>query len=200
MLLSDRDIVRYMRMGQIEIRPLHEDAMQPASIDLRLGSKFKTFKGNTSIMGGIQQHFTPQFNILDPEQPPDMDEFDWAGIDGPFLLYPQMFALARTEEFISLGDRMGGRLEGKSSLGRLGLFIHSTAGFFDPGFKGTATLELFNGAPWPIRLRPGMKIAQMSFNPCASPALKPYGHPDLGSKYQGQIDPEASRYHLNASS
>lgn len=179
-VLSDLDIV-YENGSGLSIEPFNPEQVQPASYDVTLGSKFKAFPCKHSSFV-----FDP---ITDPI--PVMTEFER---DYAFILRPQCFALASTVEYFKFSNRLAGRLEGKSSLGRLGLCIHATAGWFDPGFEGTATIELFNMSPFSIALTPGMLIAQMSFLRMSSAVKLPYGSEVLGSKYQGQIDPEASRY------
>lgn len=186
MILSDGTIRRLLAEGRIVIEPLEESHIQPASVDVRLGDTFLAFR----------RHMTTD---IDPWQANDalMERVD-VEEGRPFILHPGEFVLGTTLERLTLPDDVVARIEGKSSLGRLGLLIHATAGFVDPGWaNGQITLELSNVAPLPIRLWPGMKIAQFSFMQMDAPAEVPYGHPSLGSKYQGQQGPVASRYKDN---
>ena len=181
MVLSDRDIRKAIQDGRIYIDPYEDALVQPASIDLRLGSKFLIFKRT-------------QQPLIDPRQ--SVDHFtEKIEIDEavPFMLHPGEFALGVTLEEIHLPADIVGRLDGKSSLGRLGLVVHSTAGFVDPGWKGRLTLELSNVNNLPVTLYRGMKIGQISFTRLTGPAERPYGSPELGSKYQDQKEPTASR-------
>ena len=185
MVLSDRDIRKAIQDGRIYIDPYDDALIQPASIDLRLGAKFLIFKRT-------------QQPVIDPRQ--SVDHFtEKIEIDEavPFMLHPGEFALGVTLEEIHLPPDIVGRLDGKSSLGRLGLVVHSTAGFVDPGWKGRLTLELSNLANLPITLHYGMKVSQISFMELTSPAENPYGSKALGSKYQGQDGPMASQFYRN---
>lgn len=181
MVLSDRSIKEALHSGRILVSPLDPDDIQPASIDLHIGHRLteipKVKDQVIDVKKDIAQITTPA------EIPPKT----------PYLLKPGRFVLASTQEWVELADDIVGRLEGKSSLGRLGLVIHSTAGFIDPGFKGTITLELSNNAQMPITLYRDMKIGQISFTNTTTPADRPYGTPSLKSKYQGQREPTASR-------
>ena len=184
MVLSDRTIRAEIAAGRIVVEPIDLDDIQPASIDLHLDCRFLVFAN------------TRQQAFIDVRQP--LDELTEAvEIDAgtPFMLHPGEFALGSTLERIELPDDLVARLEGKSSLGRMGLLIHSTAGFVDPGWQGRLTLELSNVARLPIALYPGMKIGQISFLRLSTPAERLYGSPELGSKYQGQSGPTASRFH-----
>ena len=184
MVLSDRTIRDEIAAGRIVVEPIDLDDVQPASIDLHLDCRFLVFAN------------TRQQAFIDVRQP--LDELTEAvQIDAgkPFMLHPGEFALGSTQERIELPDDLVARLEGKSSLGRMGLLIHSTAGFVDPGWQGRLTLELSNVARLPIALYPGMKIGQISFLRLSKPAERLYGSPELGSKYQGQSGPTASRFH-----
>lgn len=184
MVLSDRTIREEISGGRIIIEPLVEDCIQPASVDVHLDRKllvFKTWRNPFYI--DVKQ---------DSEDLTDMVEIEG---DNPFYLHPGEFVLASTLEDITLPDDIVGRLEGKSSLGRLGLLIHSTAGYVDPGWSGHLTLELTNVARLPITLYYNMKIGQISFLRLTSPADRLYGDRSLGSKYQGQVDPTASRFY-----
>lgn len=184
MILSDGTIRASLASGRIRIEPLADDAIQPASVDVRLGNQFRVFAN----------HRHP---FIDPRAPqPDLTEVMEVG-DEPFMLHPGEFVLGSTLESISLGPDVVARLDGKSSLGRLGLLIHSTAGIIDPGFSGTITLELSNVATLPIAMYPGMKIGQFVFEELDRPAERPYGSPELNSKYQGQSGPTASEMHRN---
>lgn len=186
MVLSDRTIKEEINKGRIIIEPLSPDSIQPASVDLRLDKKLLVFKS--------QRYPT----YIDVRRNMDyLNELVEVGEDPPFYLNPGEFILASTLESITLPDDIVGRLEGKSSLGRIGLLIHSTAGYVDPGWQGHLTLELSNVAKLPITLYYKMKIGQISFIRLTSPVDKPYGAAELGSKYQGQTEPTASKYHQN---
>jgi dCTP deaminase len=184
-LLSDRDIRAELDAGRITLDP-HDPAMiQPSSIDVRLDRYFRLFDNH-------------RYAVIDPSQDqPDLTRLVEAEPDEPFVLHPGEFVLGSTFESVSLPDDVAARLEGKSSLGRLGLLTHSTAGFIDPGFTGHVTLELSNVATLPILLWPGMKIGQMCFFRLSSPAEHPYGSGVYGSRYQGQRGPTASRSFQN---
>ncbi|GAA1546859.1 dCTP deaminase [Dactylosporangium maewongense] len=185
MLLSDRDLTKELADGQLRLEPFDKDLVQPSSIDVRLDRWFRVFNNHlyTHIDPAIQQDDLTAMVEVDDGQ--------------PFVLHPGEFVLASTLEVISLGDQLAGRLEGKSSLGRLGLLTHSTAGFIDPGFSGHVTLELSNVANLPIMLWPGMKIGQLCIFRLSSPSEHPYGSAVYGSRYQGQRGPTASRSHQN---
>jgi dCTP deaminase len=184
MILSDGTIREAIASGRIGIDPMADDALQPSSVDVRLGGAFRVFAN----------HRYPYIDVKEPQ--PDLTELVEAG-DEPFVLHPGEFVLGSTLERITLPSDVVARLEGKSSLARLGLVIHSTAGFIDAGFDGDVTLELSNVATLPILLYPGMKIAQFAFFMLDRPAEEPYGAGATGSKYQGQSGPTPSRYHLN---
>jgi dCTP deaminase len=184
-ILSDRSIREELAAGRIVIDPLTEDSIQPSSVDLHCDSLFRVFRNDT----------TP---YIDPKQSQeDLTELVEVKEDGAFILHPGEFVLGSTLERVALPDDLVARLEGKSSLGRLGLLIHSTAGFVDAGWDGHLTLELSNVATLPIALYPGMKIGQISFLRMTTPADHPYGSDATGSKYQGQRGPTPSRYYLN---
>ena len=185
MLLSDRDIRAEIAAGRVGCDPFHEAKIQPSSVDVRLDKFFRVFENH-------------KYSVIDPsiEQPELTREVITEG-DEPFILHPGEFVLASTYEVITLPDDIAGRLEGKSSLGRLGLLTHSTAGFIDPGFSGHITLELSNVANLPVKLFPGMKIGQLCLIKLSSPAEHPYGSEKYGSRYQGQRGPTASRSFLN---
>jgi dCTP deaminase len=180
-LLSDRDIKAELDSGRIGLEPLDLDMVQPSSIDVRLDRFFRTFENH-------------RYPHIDPaeDQPELTREVEPVG-DEPFILHPGEFVLGSTFEVVTLPDDVAARLEGKSSLGRLGLLTHSTAGFIDPGFSGHVTLELANVANLPIKLWPGMKIGQLCFFRLSSPAEHPYGSEKYGSRYQGQRGPTPSR-------
>ncbi|MBB1509932.1 dCTP deaminase [Tessaracoccus sp. MC1756] len=185
MLLSDRDILAQVHAGNILLDPWDPAMVQPASVDVRLDKLFRVFENHRypSIDPSVEQsELTRLIEVADGE---------------PFVLHPGEFALASTYEGITLGQALAARLEGKSSLGRLGLVTHSTAGFIDPGFSGHVTLELSNMATLPIKLWPGMKIGQFCFFQLSSPAEHAYGSEKYGSRYQGQRGPTPSRSHLN---
>lgn len=184
MVLSDRDIKQALKDGRIGIEPLFEGAVQPASVDLHLGRVFLVFD-------------TGRFTEIDVKKPVDtlMRRVEIAG-DEPFILHPGEFALGVTVERTTLANDMVGRLEGKSSLGRIGIIVHATAGYIDPGNSLNPTLELHNISPLPIKLYYRMPIAQMSFSPLSSPAEKPYGS-SSANKYYGAVEPQASRIHRN---
>ena len=184
MLLSDRDILAEIDAKRISVEPYDESMIQPSSIDFRLDRYFRVFENH-------------RYPHIDPsvEQPDLTRAIETVG-EEPFILHPGEFVLASTYELVTLPDDVAARLEGKSSLGRLGLLTHSTAGFIDPGFSGHVTLELSNVATLPIKLWPGMKIGQLCFFRLSSPAEQPYGT-IAGSRYQGQRGPTASRSHLN---
>ncbi len=185
MLLSDRDIRAEIAAGRVGCEPFTESMIQPSSVDVRLDKFFRVFENH-------------KYSVIDPsiEQPELTREVITEG-DEPFILHPGEFVLASTYEVITLPDDVAGRLEGKSSLGRLGLLTHSTAGFIDPGFSGHITLELSNVANLPVKLFPGMKIGQLCLIKLSSPAEHPYGSEKYGSRYQGQRGPTASRSFLN---
>ncbi len=185
MLLSDRDLVAELKSKRLRLDPFEPDLIQPSSIDVRLDRLFRVFNNHryTHIDPAVQQDELTQ--LVEPE-------------DGkPFVLHPGEFVLASTLEVVTLADDLAGRLEGKSSLGRLGLLTHSTAGFIDPGFSGHVTLELSNVANLPINLWPGMKIGQLCIFRLSSPAEHPYGAEVYGSRYQGQRGPTPSRSYQN---
>lgn len=186
MLLSDRDLRKELDAGRLVVDPYDPAMLQPSSIDVRLDRYFRVFDNSkyTHIDPSIQQD---ELTSL-VEQSSD---------DEPFVLHPGEFVLGSTFETVSLPDDLAGRLEGKSSLGRLGLLTHSTAGFIDPGFTGHITLELSNVANLPITLWPGMKIGQLCLFQLTSAAEHPYGSARAGSRYQGQRGPTPSRAYLN---
>jgi dCTP deaminase len=187
MLLSDRDIRAEIEAGRVAIDPYDPTAVQPASIDVRLDRLFRVF------------HNSRYTHIEVKQQQDDLTELVETKDDEPFVLHPGEFVLGSTLEVVTLPDDLAARLEGKSSLGRLGLLTHSTAGFIDPGFTGHVTLELSNVANLPITLYAGMPVGQMCFVRLTSPAESPYGSASTRSKYQGQRGPTPSQYWRNFS-
>ena len=185
MLLSDRDIKAGLDSGSIGLDPYEPTMIQPSSIDVRLDRFFRLFDNH-------------KYPFIDPaEDQPELTRLVETANGQPFILHPGEFVLGSTYEAVTLPDDVAARLEGKSSLGRLGLLTHSTAGFVDPGFSGHVTLELSNVATLPIKLWPGMKIGQLCFFQLSSPAEKPYGSAEYKSRYQGQRGPTASRSFMN---
>lgn len=185
MILSDRDIKKYLAKGKIIVDPLFPNAIQPASVDLHLGADFLIFKSTGHV-------------AIDPREKID-DMMEKVHIDDnkQFILHPGEFALGMTYEVVGVAKDMVGRLEGKSSLGRIGLIIHATAGYLDPGNNLKMTLELHNISGLPIKLYYKMPIAQMSFTPLSGQAEFAYGENSLGSKYYHAMKPQASQYHKN---
>nr|NLD41086.1 dCTP deaminase [Actinomycetales bacterium] len=187
MLLSDRDIRAEIAAGRVVLTPYEPAMVQPASVDVRLDRLFRLFDNH-------------RYPVIDPSaDQPELTRLIDVGPEEPFVLHPGEFVLGSTYERVSLPDDVAARLEGKSSLGRLGLLTHSTAGFVDPGFSGHVTLELSNTATLPILLWPGMKVGQLCFFRLSSPSERPYGSGATGSRYQGQRGPTASRSHLGFS-
>jgi dCTP deaminase len=182
-VLSDRDIRAEIEAGRIVIDPFIPEAVQPSSVDLHLDRRFRVFRNSRY----------PYIDVR--EEQPELTELVEIGGDDPFILHPGEFVLGSTLERVELPNDLVARLEGKSSLGRLGLLIHSTAGYVDPGWEGNLTLELSNVANLPITLYDGMKIGQISFQRLSSPVEVGYGDARIGSKYRGQRDPTASLYH-----
>ena len=185
-VLSDHTIKQEIDAGRIVIEPLGDGCIQPASVDLRLDKKLLRF-------------IPDRYSFIDVRKPLDdlTEEFQIVDPAVPYLLQPNEFLLASTLEYIELPADIVARLEGKSSLGRLGLLVHATAGYIDPGFKGQITLEITNVANVPITLYDGMKISQISYLRMSTPAEFPYGSAKLGSKYQGQTGPTATQIHKN---
>jgi dCTP deaminase len=185
MLLSDRDIRAEITAGRVAVEPFTESMVQPSSVDVRLDRFFRVFENHkySVIDPSIEQSELTREVVVEPNE--------------HFILHPGEFVLASTYEIITLPDDIAGRLEGKSSLGRLGLLTHSTAGFIDPGFSGHITLELSNVANLPVKLFPGMKIGQLCLIKLSSPAEHPYGSAVYASRYQGQRGPTASRSWIN---
>ena len=182
-VLSDRDIRAALESKAIRIDPYDPHDLQPSSVDLHLDRSFRVFRNNRY----------PYIDVRSPQ--PDLTELISVANDEPFILHPGEFVLGQTLEWVELPDDIVARLEGRSSLGRLGLLIHSTAGYVDPGWRGNLTLELSNVANLPIALYYGMSIGQISFFEMSSAAERPYGSAELGSKYQGQSEPTASAFH-----
>jgi dCTP deaminase len=179
-VLADRDIRAALQEGRIRVDPYDPACLQPSSVDLHLDREFRVFHNH-------------RYPHIDPRaEQPDLTELTTIDGDEPFILHPGEFVLGQTLEWVELPDDIVARLEGKSSLGRLGLLIHSTAGYVDPGWKGNLTLELSNVARLPIALYHGMRVGQISFFTMSSPVERPYGSKGLGSRYQGQSTPTAS--------
>lgn len=187
MILSDRSIEQALADGRVVIDPLADGAVQPSSVDVRVDNQFRLFSN----------HRYPYIDTRVDQ--PGLTELVEVADGEPFVLHPGEFVLGATLERIGLPDDLVARLEGKSSLGRLGLLIHSTAGFIDAGFDGHVTLELSNVATLPITIHPGMPIGQVAFFRLDQPAARPYGSPGTSSKYQGQRGPTPSAYHRNFS-
>jgi dCTP deaminase len=184
-LLSDRDIKAEINAGRVKVEPFDGAMIQPSSVDVRLDRFFRVFENH-------------KYSVIDPSiEQSDLTREVAVEANEEFILHPGEFVLASTYEVITLPDDIAGRLEGKSSLGRLGLLTHSTAGFIDPGFSGHITLELSNVANLPVKLFPGMKIGQLCLIKLSSPAENPYGSALYGSRYQGQRGPTASKSWLN---
>jgi dCTP deaminase len=181
-VLSDGTIRRLVEEGRIRIQPWDPGMVQPASVDLKLGTSFRVF----------HNHRLPAIDLAQP--PSGVTEHVQIDDDASFVIHPGEFVLGTTVEWVELPDDVVARIEGKSSLGRLGLIVHATAGFVDPGFRGQLTLEITNLTRVPIILWPGKPIAQLSFMALDRPAERPYGHPDLGSHYAGQSQATESRY------
>ncbi|MEP7054412.1 MAG: dCTP deaminase [Actinomycetota bacterium] len=181
MLLSDRDLRAEIEAGRVVVDPYDAEMVQPSSIDVRIDRYFRVFHNSRYTHIDVAREMDDLTELVEPKG------------DDPFLLHPGEFVLGSTLECVTLPDDIAARLEGKSSLGRLGLLTHSTAGFIDPGFTGHVTLELSNVANLPITLYPGMKIGQICFFRLSSPAEKPYGSGAKGSRYQGQRGPTPSR-------
>ena len=185
MVLSDRSIREELEAGRLVIDPVDDGAIQPASVDLRLGRELRVFQSHRVQVIDVKQEMAHLTELV------EIDELN------PFVLHPGEFVLGVTLEEVRVPDDLVGRLDGKSSLGRLGLVVHSTAGFVDPGWHGRLTLELSNLATLPINLYYRMKVSQISFMRLTTPAERPYGSRDLGSKYQGQMEPTPSRFFEN---
>jgi dCTP deaminase len=182
-VLSDRSIREKLRSGRLHIEPLARNALQPSSVDLRLDRQFRVFKKGER----------EQIDVREPCD--DCTELVTVDEGAPFVIHPGEFVLANTLETITLPDDLVARLDGRSSLGRLGLLVHATAGYVDPGWSGKLTLELSNASQMPIAVYAGMKVCQISFLRLSTSVERPYGSPGLGSKYQGQQEPTPSRIH-----
>lgn len=182
-ILSDKTIKKYLNENKIIIEPLKDDnQIQPSSVDLRLGDEFKVFKVNKKA-------------FINPKTD-DMEEYMetvYSKNDEPFIIHPNEFALATTNEYVEIPSDLVARVEGRSSIGRLGVTMHVTAGFIDPGFKGKITLEISNIGSLPVALYPGQRVCQIVFETMTTPANKPYGHLDRNSKYMGQLNPVSSK-------
>ena len=185
MVLSDRTIARLLEQGRIEIEPYDASLLQPSSVDVRVDRYFRVFHNSRY----------PYIDVREEQE--DLTELVEVDGDTPFVLHPGEFVLGSTLERVRLPDDLVARLEGKSGLGRLGLLIHSTAGYIDPGWDGHVTLELSNVANLPVTIYPGVKIGQISFVQLSEPAQTPYGTGEIDSKYQGQGGPTPSRYWKN---
>lgn len=183
-ILSDKTIKEYLKKRKILINPLKDEKqIQPSSVDLRLGNEFKVFKV-------IRKPY------IDPKDSEDVSSYMESNIvkeGDSFIIHPNEFALATTEEYIKVPDDLVARVEGRSSMGRLGVTMHVTAGFIDPGFEGKITLEISNIGAMPVALYPGQRVCQIVFETMTTPSIKPYGHPDRKSKYMKQTRPESSR-------
>jgi len=188
MILSDKTIKEEIEKGTIGIEPYKPEFVQPSSVDVRLSSKFLIFDRVQHALIDVKEKQEGLMTLVEVK-------------DGePFILHPGEFVLCSTIEKVRIPNTIAGRIEGKSSLGRLGLLIHSTAGYIDPGWHGTITLELSNVSPLPIKLYPGMKIGQISFTTMTTEVETPYGSGKLGSKYQGDEGPQESKFYQNFTS
>lgn len=185
MILSDRSIKEQIAAGRIVIDPFDSGFVQPSSVDLRLDRRFLVFRNTRRAYLDVKQ---PADDLMERVEP---------GEGEPIVLHPSEFVLGSTVEVVTIPDDLVGRLEGRSSVGRLGIVIHSTAGYIDPGFSGQITLEIANLSNLPVLLYPGMRIAQISFSRMTTAAETPYGQRGLGSKYQGQGAPTPSRLYLD---
>lgn len=191
-ILSDKTIKEYLEEGRILIDPLKDEKqIQPSSVDMRLGDEFKVFKV-------IRQ---PYIDPKDPDEVAEYMESTTVKEGEAFIIHPNEFALATTYEYVKVPEDLVARVEGRSSMGRLGVTMHVTAGYIDPGFEGRITLEISNIGAMPVALYPGQRVCQIVFETMTTPSEVPYGHPDRNSKYMGQIKPESSRikqdYELN---
>lgn len=187
-ILSDKTIKEYLEEGKIVIDPLKdEQQIQPSSVDMRLGDEFKIFKV-------IRKPY------IDPKDEEDIAEYMESSTvpEGEaFIIHPNEFALATTQEYVKVPDDLVARVEGRSSMGRLGVTMHVTAGYVDPGFEGRITLEISNIGAMPVALYPGQRVCQLVFETMTTPAELPYGHPKRNSKYMKQLKPESSRVKLD---
>lgn len=180
-ILSDKTLKEYLEYGKIGIEPLDYNDVQPASVDLRLGDEFKVFKVTS------KPYIDSKYDISSYMETVKIKEGE------PFIIHPNEFALATTSEYIKVPDDLVARVEGRSSMGRLGVTMHVTAGYIDPGFEGKITLEISNIGAMPVALYPGQRVCQIVFETLTTPSETPYGHPDRGSKYMGQTEPECSK-------
>lgn len=180
-ILSDKTLKEYLEYGKIGIEPLDYNDVQPASVDLRLGDEFKVFKVTS------KPYIDPKYDISSYMETVKIKEGE------PFIIHPNEFALATTSEYIKVPDDLVARVEGRSSMGRLGVTMHVTAGYIDPGFEGKITLEISNIGAMPVALYPGQRVCQIVFETLTTPSETPYGHPDRDSKYMGQTEPECSK-------
>lgn len=187
-ILSDKTIKEYLEEGKIVIDPLKdEQQIQPSSVDMRLGDEFKVFKV-------IRKPY------IDPKDEEDIAEYMESSTVPEceaFIIHPNEFALATTQEYVKVPDDLVARVEGRSSMGRLGVTMHVTAGYVDPGFEGRITLEISNIGAMPVALYPGQRVCQLVFETMTTPAELPYGHPKRNSKYMKQLKPESSRVKLD---
>lgn len=187
-ILSDKTIKEYLEEGKIVIDPLKdEQQIQPSSVDMRLGDEFKVFKV-------IRKPY------IDPKDEEDIAEYMESSTvpEGEaFIIHPNEFALATTQEYVKVPDDLVARVEGRSSMGRLGVTMHVTAGYVDPGFEGRITLEISNIGAMPVALYPGQRVCQLVFETMTTPAELPYGHPKRNSKYMKQLKPESSKVKLD---
>lgn len=187
-ILSDKTIKEYLEEGKIVIDPLKdEQQIQPSSVDMRLGDEFKVFKV-------IRKPY------IDPKDEEDIAEYMESSTvpEGEaFIIHPNEFALATTQEYVKVPDDLVARVEGRSSMGRLGVTMHVTAGYVDPGFEGRITLEISNIGAMPVAIYPGQRVCQLVFETMTTPAELPYGHPKRNSKYMKQLKPESSRVKLD---
>ena len=185
-ILSDKTIKEYLEEGKIVIDPLKdEQQIQPSSVDMRLGDEFKVFKV-------IRKPY------IDPKDEEDIAEYmESSTVPEAFIIHPNEFALATTQEYVKVPDDLVARVEGRSSMGRLGVTMHVTAGYVDPGFEGRITLEISNIGAMPVALYPGQRVCQLVFETMTTPAELPYGHPKRNSKYMKQLKPESSRVKLD---
>ena len=187
-ILSDKTIKEYLEEGKIVIDPLKdEQQIQPSSVDMRLGDEFKVFKV-------IRK---PYIDPKDEEDIADYMESSTVPEGEAFIIHPNEFALATTQEYVKVPDDLVARVEGRSSMGRLGVTMHVTAGYVDPGFEGRITLEISNIGAMPVALYPGQRVCQLVFETMTTPAELPYGHPKRNSKYMKQLKPESSRVKLD---
>ena len=183
-ILSDKTIKEYLDKGKIVIDPLKDEKqIQPSSVDMRLGDEFKVFKV-------IRQ---PYIDPKDPDEVAEYMESTTVKEGEAFIIHPNEFALATTYEYVKVPDDLVARVEGRSSMGRLGVTMHVTAGYIDPGFEGRITLEISNIGAMPVALYPGQRVCQIVFETMTTPSERPYGHPERNSKYMGQVKPESSR-------